>query len=485
MAETNLFGMTEPPYSLEAEQSVLGSVLLDPHCISTVLGHIKADCFYREQNRAIFEAFSVMFANNTPIDAVTTLNAVKNSKAFPSAEDAKVYIVSLMQAVPSSASVEHYCKIVEDKYLKRTLISIAEDIISEARDDSANADLLLDSAEQRIFDVRQGKNVAGMVSLKEAIYEAYDNLEKLTGPDKEKYEGMRSGFPKLDEVTTGFGKSNLIVLAARPAMGKTSFALNIATNIARKYPDKAVAVFSLEMSSDELAMRILASESLVDSERMKKGALTTDDWSKLFQSAQYLSGMNNILIDDTSASTVLQMKAKLRRIKNLGFVVIDYLQLMSGGNSNRNRVEEVSMMTRGLKIMAKELNVPVLILSQLNRGSEHRTEHKPTIADLRESGSIEQDADAVLFLYRDIVYNPQANPSSAECIVAKNRHGRTGTIELRWDGSHTRFFNTEIYREDEADKKPKFEIEEDNEPEYEPEFDNDFASEDEQTDTSF
>lgn len=447
MAELNLLGVTEPPYSLEAEQSVLGSVLLDPTCFNTVLEYNKADYFYREQNRAIFEAFSTMFANNTPIDAVTTLNEVKNSKAFPSAEDARVYIVSLMQAVPSAASVEHYCKIVEDKYLKRTLISVAEQIIADARDDSSDAGLILDSAEQRIFDVRQGKNVAGMVSLKEAIYEAYDNLAKLSGPDKEKYEGLRSGYPLLDNVTTGFGKSNLIVLAARPGMGKTSFALNIATNIARKYPEKTVAVFSLEMSSEELAMRILTSESLVDSERMKKGALNSDDWSKLFQSAEYLSGMN-ILIDDTAAATVLQMKAKLRRIKNLGFVVIDYLQLMSSGKVTDNRVAEVSAMTRNLKIMAKELGVPVLLLSQLNRGSEKRTDHRPTIADLRESGSIEQDADAVLFLYRDQVYNPSANPADAECIVAKNRHGRTDTIRLRWDGTHTRFFNTEIYRDD-------------------------------------
>lgn len=450
MAELNMLGMTEPPYSLEAEQSVLGSVLLDSTCFTTVLEHIKADYFYREQNRAIFEAFSVMFANNTPIDAVTTLNEVKNSKAFPSAEDARVYIVSLMQVVPSAASALHYCKIVEDKYLKRTLISVAEQIIADARDDSSDADLILDSAEQRIFDVRQGKNVAGMVSLKEAIYEAYDNLAKLSGPDKEKYEGLRSGYPTLDDVTTGFGKSDLILLAARPGMGKTSFALNLATNIARKYPEKAVAVFSLEMSSEQLALRILASESLVDSERMKKGALNSDDWANLFKSAEYLSGMN-ILIDDTAAATVLQMKAKLRRIKNLGFVVIDYLQLMSSGKASENRVAEVSAMTRNLKIMAKELNVPVLLLSQLNRGPENRNDHKPMIADLRESGSIEQDADSVLFLYRDYVYNPSENPAKAECIVAKNRHGRTGSVELRWDGAHTRFFNTEIYRDDDID----------------------------------
>lgn len=449
MADFSMLGLTEPPYDLEAEQSVLGSILLEPACITTVFETIKPDRFYREQNRAVFEAFVNLFNENTPIDAVTTVNALKGSKAFSSAEDIKVYVVGLMQTVPSASSVEHYCKIVEDKYLKRSLISVAENIISEARDDSVDSNLLLDLAEQKIYDIRQGKNVNDMVPLKEAIYEAYDNLAKLTGPDREKYEGLRSGYPMLDEVTTGFGKSNLILLAARPGMGKTSFALNIATNIARKYPEKQVAIFSLEMANEELALRVLSSESLVDSEKMKKGALGSDDWQNLFKSAEYLSNMN-VFLADTAATTVLQMKAKLRRMKNLGFVVIDYLQLMSSGRATENRVAEVSAMTRGLKIMAKELNVPVLLLSQLNRGPETRADdHRPKISDLRESGSIEQDADLVLFLYRDQVYNPSSNPADAECIVAKNRHGRTGTVKLRWDGNHTRFFNLEVFRDDE------------------------------------
>ena len=449
MADLSTFGLLEPPYSLEAEQSVLGSILLDPTCFTTVLEKIKADFFYRDQNRVIFEAFAEMFSDNTPIDAVTTLNAVKGSSVFSSPEDAKVYIVSLMQAVPSAASVEHYCKIVEDKYLKRTLMQVAQDIIAEANTDYIEATTLLDSAEQRIFDIRQGKNVSGMVSLKEAIYEAYDNLAKLTGPDREKYEGLRTGYPNLDDVTTGFGKSDLILLAARPGMGKTSFALNLATNIARKYPDRSIAIFSLEMSSEQLALRIMSGESLVDSEKMKKGALSQEDWGNLYKSAEYLSKMN-IYLDDTAAATVLQMKAKLRRMKNLGFVIIDYLQLMSSGKSSENRVAEVSAMTRNLKIMAKELNVPVLLLSQLNRGPDQRSDdHRPRLADLRESGSIEQDADSVLFLYKEARYNPSANPAEAECIVAKNRHGRTDTVKLRWDGQHTRFISVDKYREDE------------------------------------
>ena len=447
MADFSTFGFTEPVYSLEAEQSVLGSILLEPTCFTTVLEHIKVDSFYREQNRAVFEAFTQLFAENTPIDAVTTINALKGNSAFSSTEDAKVYIVSLMQVVPSAASVEHYCKIVEDKYIKRTLMAVAQEIIAEATSDSVDANLLLDSAEQKIFDIREGKNVSGMVTLKEAIYEAYDNLAKLTGPDREKYEGLKTGFSALDDVTTGFGKSDLILLAARPGIGKTSFALNIATNIARKYPDRSIAIFSLEMSSEQLALRIMSSESLVDSEKMRKGALSGDDWENLYKAAEYLSSMN-IYLDDTAAATVLQMKSKLRRMKNLGFVIIDYLQLMSSGKPTENRVAEVSAMTRNLKIMAKELNVPVLLLSQLNRGPDTRKDdHRPKISDLRESGSIEQDADSVLFLYKESKYDPSANPADAECIIAKNRHGRTDTVPLRWDGEHTRFITAEIFRD--------------------------------------
>lgn len=446
MADFSMLGAIQPPFSLDAEQSVLGSILLDPICISSVSEAIKPEYFYSEQNRAVYETMLNMFSAGTPIDAVTTVNALKGNANFASPEDIKVYVVGLMQTVPSAGSVSHYCKIVEDKYYKRTLITVSEDIIVSAKDDAIDSTLLLDSAEQKIFDVRNGKDIGGLVPLKEAIHIAYQNLNDRSGPDKEQFEGLKTGFPGLDDITGGLNKANLIVLAARPGLGKTSFALNIAINVAKKYRNKAVAIFSLEMSKEELALRVLSSEALVDSDNIQKCTLNQSEWNKLYNSAEYIKDLN-VLIDDTSASNVIDMKGKLRRVKNLGFVVIDYLQLMSNGKPSENRVAEVSAMTRSLKIMAKELNVPILILSQLNRDVEKRSEdHRPRIADLRESGSIEQDADVVMFLYREQQYNPSANPADAECIVSKNRHGRTGKIDLRWDGNHTRFFNPEVYR---------------------------------------
>ena len=300
--------------------------------------------------------------------------------------------------------------------------------------------MMLDFAEQKIFDIRQGRDADGLRKIEDVVVEAYDDISKKSGEDREKYLGMGSGFSKLDGVITGLNKSDLLIVAARPAMGKTSFVLNIAANVCRHRNDKEVVIFSLEMSNEQLVTRMLSSESLVESEKLLKGTIQDDDWTKLADGAERLSGMQ-IYLDDTAGITVTQMKAKLRRMKNLGLVIIDYLQLMSSGRRIDNRVTEISEITRQLKLMAKELNVPVIVLSQLSRSVESRTDKRPVLSDLRESGSIEQDADIVMFLYRDHYYNKEKcpDPTLAECIVAKNRHGETGTVPLRWNGQFTLF----------------------------------------------
>ena len=298
----------------------------------------------------------------------------------------------------------------------------------------------MDSAEQKIYDIRQGRDVKGLAPLGDAIIEAYDRIGKLASPDRDKYIGARTGFTLLDTITSGLNKSDLIIIAARPGMGKTSFAMNIATNVARRN-DKDVVTFNLEMSKEQLATRILSTEALVDSSSLRNGRIQQEDWSRLATSAGFLSTLP-LYIDDTASMTVSQMKAKLRRVKNLGLVIIDYLQLMDSNSKSDNRVTVISEITRQLKVMAKELNVPVILLSQLSRAVEGRTDKRPMLSDLRESGSIEQDADIVLFLYRDAYYNKESQRQNiSECIVAKNRHGETGTVELIWDGQYTRFSN--------------------------------------------
>ncbi len=302
------------------------------------------------------------------------------------------------------------------------------------------AQILLDSAEQKIFDIRQGKDVKGLTPISDVIFESWNRLQKITGPDKDKYLGAKTGFTLLDTITTGLNRSDLIILAARPGMGKTSFALNIASNVAR-HSGKEVAVFSLEMSKEQLATRMLSTEALVDSNKLRSGHLSDNDWVRLASSADVLCGLP-IYIDDTAGTNVPQLKAKLRRMKNLGLVVIDYLQLMESTVKSENQVLRISEITRNLKILAKEIDVPVILLSQLNRGVESRPDKHPQLSDLRESGSIEQDADIVLFLFRDGYYNKESNePNISECIVAKNRHGDTGSVKLIWDGQFTRFSN--------------------------------------------
>ena len=432
----------EMPHSIEAEQSVLGSILIDSNVLAVVLDKIKPEAFYTEQHRELFSIMIRMFSDGSKSDVVTVLNEALAMKVFETASEGRQYLASLMQSVPSVSNVEDYCSIIAEKYYARSLATVAQQIISDIASGGYEAKTLLDAAEQKIYDIRQGRDVKGLTPLNDVVYQAYDRLSKITGPDKEKYLGAKTGFTHLDTITTGLNRSDLILLAARPGMGKTSFAMNIASSVARR-TEKDVAVFSLEMSKEQLPTRLLSTEALVDSNKLRSGRLEKDDWLRLASSADRLCHLN-MYIDDTAAITVQQMKAKLRRVKNLGLVVIDYLQLMTTTLKTDNRVAIISEITRQLKIMAKELDVPIILLSQLSRGPEARTDKRPMLSDLRESGSIEQDADIVMFLYRDAYYNKDCpTPNISECIVAKNRHGETGTVEMVWDGQFTRFANKE------------------------------------------
>ncbi len=432
----------ELPHSIEAEQTVLGSILIDANVLTTVLEKLKPEAFYNEQHRELFSIMIRMFSSGSKADIITVLNEALSVNIFESASEGRNYLASLMNNVPSVSNIEDYCTIVSEKYFARSLAITAQQILNDVASGSYDAQTLLDSAEQKIYDIRQGKDVKGLTPINDVVYEAYDRLSKITGPDKDKYLGAKTGFTYLDTITTGLNRSDLILIAARPGMGKTSFALNIASNVAR-HTKKDVAVFSLEMSKEQLATRLLSTEALVDSNKLRSGRLAQSDWIRLASSADVLCHLS-LYIDDTAAITVQQMKAKLRRVKNIGLVVIDYLQLMTTTLKTDNRVAIISEITRQLKIMAKELDVPIILLSQLSRGPESRTDKRPMLSDLRESGSIEQDADIVMFLYRDAYYNKESTqPNVSECIVAKNRHGETGTVEMIWDGQFTRFANKE------------------------------------------
>lgn len=443
MDENNfLVSSRELPHSIEAEQSVIGAVLADPSVLPVVVEKIKPEYFYSDQHKSIYSIITRMFTSGLPVDIITVLDEAEKLHIFESSAEGKRYLAEIGNTLPSTSNIESYCKIVADKFFIRTLGYAARTILEDIQSGEHDAQLLLDAAEQKIYDIRQGRDVKGLIPISEAITEAYDRLGKISGPDKEKYVGARTGFTLLDSITSGLNKSDLIIIAARPGMGKTSFAMNIATNVARR-SDKEVVTFNLEMSKEQLATRILSTEALVDSNSLRNGRISGEDWVRLATSAGYLSSLP-LYIDDTASMTVQQMKAKLRRTKNLGLVIIDYLQLMESTSRSDNRVLVISEITRQLKVMAKELNVPVILLSQLSRAVESRTDKRPMLSDLRESGSIEQDADIVLFLYREAYYNKESQRQNiSECIVAKNRHGETGTVELIWDGQYTRFSNPE------------------------------------------
>ncbi len=432
------------PYSLEAEQSVLGAVLVEPDSINELGDKLKPEYFCLPEHQAIFRVMLQKMLENERIDFVTVLEALKAERFF-SNEDGKAYLLKLANTVPFLSNLKQYAKIVREKYEARCLIKAAREISEEAMDPNTEADTLLDSAEQRIFNIRQDRQLGGLMHIKDVLASNYEMFRKLNSDERDQYVGIPTGISTLDEVTSGLNRSDLIIVGARPGMGKTSFALNIARNVAM-LQNKTVAFFNLEMSREQMVNRLLSSEARVSSKKLRVGNLSADEWGRFSVPSSALS-QAPIYRDDTASITVPEMKARLRRIKNLGFVVIDYLQLMHSARRIDNRVQEVSEITRSLKIMAKELNVPIMVCAQLSRGTEKKGEnHRPALADLRESGSIEQDADQVLFLYRNDYYktenqdpNTAPAPDTSEVIVAKNRHGDLRTVPLAWSGEFTQF----------------------------------------------
>ena len=435
------------PFSMPAEQSLLGSVLIDPTALTEVADLLTSEDFYLSEHKQIYLAMHELFLANSEIDVVRLIDmlVVKGIYDKSGGED---YIRTLTEAVPDALNVKDYARIVKEKSVLRQLISAASEISEAAYSEQESVTGILDHAEHLIFNIAQGRDTKGFKHIRDVLGEVYHHLHELN-TNKEATQGTQTGFSALDRVLAGMGKSDLILVGARPGMGKTSFALNIATNVA-KQTKKAVCIFSLEMSADQLVNRVLASEALVNSYALRTGELKPEDWEHLAVAAGELSGCD-ILIDDTSGMTVTAMKAKLRRVQNLGMVVIDYLGLMQGDHHNDNRVQEVSEISRSLKIMAKELMVPVVCCAQLSRGPESRTDKKPMLSDLRDSGAIEQDADTVIFLYRSEYYKTDdvagQDTSIAEVIIAKNRHGSTGTVEMGWNGQFTKFITIDKEQE--------------------------------------
>ncbi len=454
MAENSIlsFDNINMPFSLEAEQAVLGSILVDSSCLSQAAVYISPDSFYLPQHQAIFSAMILADGSGMKIDPLVILEQLVQQGVYDNASG-RTYLLELAQMVPSTSNVEMYAKIVREKFYLRTLISISSETIDMAVAQEETADILLDNAEQRIYNIRQGKTSNAPSKLRDIIVnDVYDRLQKLTGEDKDLYKGFTTGFADLDKVLTGLNRSDLILIGARPAMGKTSFALNLARNVAAVGKRK-VLFFSLEMTKEQLAMRVLGTEARVSSMKMRNGNISPDEWIKLGNATSALNDCE-LYFDDTSTITVPEMKAKIRRLGGVECVIIDYLGLIKGSTRSENRVQEVSEITRGLKMMAKDLNIPIVCCAQLSRGTEGRGKsHKPQLADLRESGSIEQDADIVMMLYRPDYYKgekddeevteQQASVNTVEVIVAKNRHGETGTVEFAWDGEHTLFLALE------------------------------------------
>ena len=433
-----------PPHDIDAEQAVLGSMLTDKDAVNAAIETLKEDAFYREDNRAIYQAIINLYSKSEPIDIITLKDELESMDKFEQVGGYE-YLASLPDKVPTTANVQKYIKIVEEKAILRRLIKTANEIIELGYDPAEDVEDIMDNAEKKIFDIMQSKNQKGYTPIKDVLVESFTKLEELYNR-KQHITGVPTGFVELDYKTAGLHGSELILVAARPAMGKTAFALNIATNAALR-GNAPVAIFSLEMSKDQLVNRILCSEAMVDSNKVRTGKLEEDDWVKLAGAIGPLSE-SEIYIDDTPGISVMEIRTKCRKLKmekNIGLVVIDYLQLVQGSNKRQaSREQEISEISRSLKILAKEINVPVIALSQLSRAVEQRPDHRPMLSDLRESGAIEQDADIVMFLYRDDYYNKESEKKDiAEVIIAKQRGGQTGTVELLWMGNYTKFVNLE------------------------------------------
>lgn len=432
-----------PPQNLDAEQSVLGGIMLDNQALNSALEILDADDFYSEAHRKIFSAIIELYNKSEPCDIITLSNILKNRTQLDQAGGIS-YLSALSDSVPSAANISHYAKIVKEKSILRKLIGTATEILHKSYTSSSDIDTVLDEAEHAIFEISENKIRPTFSPFKDLIKDSVKTIEKLY-ERKELVTGVPTGFEKLDDITSGLQKSDLVIIAGRPSMGKTAFAMNIAQYAALE-AGIPVAIFSLEMSKEQLALRMLSSEARVDSQRIRRGFLGEADWPKLITAAGRLSEAQ-IFIDDTPAISALEMKAKARRLKsevNLGLIILDYLQLMRGGGYKDSREQEISEISRSLKTLAKELNVPVIALSQLNRKVEDRTNKRPQMADLRDSGAIEQDADLIAFIYRDEVYDKsEENPEKgmAEIIVGKQRNGPTGMVKLAFQDKFARFEN--------------------------------------------
>ena len=432
----------QQPQSLEAEQAVLGSILIDSQCVSDVIGILKPEDFYLQQNREIYEAIYTMFNFSQTIDPVTVLDKLKELGYYH--DNSRDYVSQLMEITPTAANVVRYANIVQEKAMLRGLGQAAGEISDMVFDQMGTAGDILESAEKKIYAIRKGERGDSLEHIGTTMHRVFDRLNELAMSDS-MIPGLSTGLRDLDMKINGLNKSDLLLVAARPAMGKSAFALNIGVNVAKSYK-KTVAIFNLEMSREQLAMRLLANESFVELQKLTTGKLSDEEWAKICMAGSTLS-QTDIRIDDNPSVTVADISAKCRRLDNLGLIIIDYLQLMQGsgyGKNNENRVVVVGEISRSLKIMAKELNVPVICLSQLSRAVESRTDKRPILSDLRESGAIEQDADSVMFLYRDEYYNENTEEKGvAECIVAKNRHGETGAVKLQWFGQYQIFADRE------------------------------------------
>ena len=442
--------LRQAPHSPQAEQAVLGSMLIDPDCIKDVMDKLRPEDFYLRANRDIFETIYHMFVYSRPIDGVTVAGEMEKTGVYN--DNTRDYLLQLMDVTPTSANVMEYVQIVLDKSLMRQVASAAGSISAMVLDGAGDAGDMLEAAEQKVYAIRRGRSAQNMVPVSMVLEDVMAHLAELTASGGKTLPGLSTGLSAVDAKINGLNKSDLLLLAARPGMGKTSMALNVALSAARE-SGKTVAIFSLEMSKEQLVTRLIASEGLVENTRLVTGNLRESDWQRIAEAASSLSRMD-IRIDDNPLLTVADMNAKCRRLDNLGLVVIDYLQLMTSaggkGYSGENRQQAVSDISRMLKIMAKELQVPVLCLSQLSRANEKRDDKRPMLSDLRESGAIEQVADIVLFLYRDDYYNSDSEKRNvAECIVAKNRHGETGKVELRWMPEYTAFGTLENRYDDE------------------------------------
>ena len=437
------------PHSAPAEQAVIGSMLIDSRCIPEVLEKLKPDEFYIQLNRDIYETIYTMFSYSMVIDPVTVLGQMKVRGVYK--DNCDEYLAEIMRVTPTAANVLEYAAIVRDRALLRRLGEAADEINAMVYEGNGEAETMLEAAERKIYALRQGRNVGGLVPMSSVVQNVFDDMNE-AATSGNAIPGLPTGFPDLDRTILGLNNSELILVAGRPGMGKTSIALNMALHVGMSLK-KAVAIFSLEMSREQLATRLLSRASLVPLQNLLTGQLSEEQWRSVSDAAQALS-TTNILIDDNPTLTVSEMNAQCRRVADLGLVVIDYLQLMQSAGSghtwsNESRTQAVSDISRILKIMAKELNVPVITASQLSRANESRQDKRPMLSDLRESGSIEQDADVVIGLYRDGYYNKESeNPNLAEAIVLKNRKGQTGTVELSWLGEYTSFTSLERRRDD-------------------------------------